>query len=390
MTLRARRWANRQTGKWALIAAFVVATPWASSQVFVVGEKSATSDVKTDFTPTRVELPTDKLTERGRRELIRNMDAEQGFAHRALPMGPGLSLLANGKLTPGPDDYKKMLYEKGQAAAPGDRVYITAMTIKPDRIIFDLNGGPYAKHRFLSHIQINDTNVVAPQDPATGARITLVFEGGIPEVSAPEIKALLQPVIDFGVKTSDQAYAETLPEPLKQAIASHDVLVGMTHRMVLAAMGGPDSKLRDQPDGDPNGARYEEWIYGHVPQTVKFVRFVGDKVVMVEIAELGKPIQIHDKDEMADYTAPPTEHQIDVGDRKPPAADGGTTAASGPPTLARPGETISVPIGSANGRVQFPDDPKPDDTTKPADPKPDTTKSAPPTNAPSQYMTQLH
>jgi hypothetical protein len=383
MKLRARRWANRQTGKWALIAAFVVATPWASSQVFVVGEKSATADVKTDFTPTRVELPTDKLTERGRRDLIRNMDAEQGFAHRALPMGPGLALLANGKLTPGPDDYKKMLYEKGQAAAPGDRVYITAMTIKPDRIIFDLNGGPYAKHRFLSHIQLNDANVVAPQPIATGARITLIFEGGIPEVSAPELKALLEPVIDFGVKTSDQAYADTLPAPLKQAIASHDVLVGMTHRMVLAALGAPESKLRDQPDGDPNGANYEEWIYGHVPQTVRFVRFVGDRVTMVEIAELGKPIEIHNKDEMADYTPPPTEHQIDVGDRKPTSsADGGGTAAAAPPTLVRPGETVSAP--NANGKVQFPDDPNKPDTTQP-----DTTKSAPTTNPPSQLVTQL-
>ncbi len=387
MTLRTRRWANRQTGKWALIAALAATSPWATGQVFVVGEKSATADVKTDFTPTRVELPTDKLTERGRRELIRNMDAEQGFAHRALPMGPGLTLLANGRLTPGPEDYKKMLYEKGQSAAPGDRVLITAMTIKPDRIVFDLNGGPYAKHRFLSHVQINDTNVVAPQDPATGSRITLVFEGGVPEVSAPELKALLEPVIDFGVKTSDQAYADTLPGPLKQAIASHDVLVGMTHRMVLAAMGGPDSKLRDQPDGDPNGANYEEWIYGHVPQTVKFVRFVGDRVVMVEIAELGKPIEIHDKDEMADYVEPPTEHQIDVGDRKPAPTDGGSTTAAAPPSLARPGDVIATP--NAAGRVQFPDDPNNPDTPKPA-----TTNSAPPasppvSNPPSQLVTQL-
>jgi hypothetical protein len=360
-----------------LVAALAAASPWAVGQVFVVGEKTATSDIKTDFTPTRVDLPGGKLSERGRRELIRNMDAEQGFAHRALPMGPGLTLQANGKLTPGPEDYKKMIFEKGQSAAPGDRVLITAMTIKPDRIVFDLNGGPYAKHRFLSHIQLNDAPVVAPQDAATGARVTLVFEGGVPEISAPELKALLEPVIDFGIKSSDQAYAETLPGPLKEAIASHEVLVGMTHRMVQAALGAPESKLRDQPSGDPNGARYEEWIYGHVPQTVKFVRFVGDHVVMVEIAALGKPIEIHDKDEMADYTAPPIEHTIDVGNRPPATADGGGTTAAAPPTLARPGETVSVPNGP--GKVQFPDDPN----------NPDTTKSAPASTAPPQFMTQL-
>jgi hypothetical protein len=297
-------------------------------------------------------------------------------------MGPGLTLQANGKLTPGPEDYKKMIFEKGQSAAPGDRVLITAMTFKPDRIIFDLNGGPYAKHRFLSHIQLNDAPVVAHQDAPTGARVTLVFEGGIPEISAPELKALLEPVIDFGVKSSEQAYAQTLPGPLKEAIASHDVLVGMTHRMVLAALGGPDSKLRDQPSGDPNGARYEEWIYGHVPQTVKFVRFVGDRVVMVEIAALGKPIEIHDKDEMAGYTGPPLEHQIDVGSRPPTAADGGGTTAAAPPTLARPGEAVYVP--NAPGKVQFPDDPNNPDTTKP-----DTTKPIPASSTAPQFTTKL-
>ncbi len=37
---------------------------------------------------------------------------------------------------------------------------------------------------------------------------------------------------------------------------------GMNHRMVLAALGAPENKIRDQPSGDPNGGRYEEWIYG--------------------------------------------------------------------------------------------------------------------------------
>src|SRR5271163_4092688 len=96
----------------------------ARAQVFTVGEKSATADIATDFTPTHVELPQEKLTERGRRELIRNLEAEQGFAHRALPISAGITLQANGQLTPGPDAYKKLIYQKGQAAAAGDRVII--------------------------------------------------------------------------------------------------------------------------------------------------------------------------------------------------------------------------------------------------------------------------
>ncbi len=88
---------------------------------------------------------------------------------------------------------------------------------------------------------------------ATGSRITLVFEGGVPEISGPEVKALLEPLIDFGVKTSEQAYADTLPPVLKEAIAAHEVLVGMNHRMVLAALGAPENKMREQQSGDPNG-----------------------------------------------------------------------------------------------------------------------------------------
>src|SRR5438105_10304630 len=87
------------------------------SQVFVVGEKSATADVSSDFHPTRVELPKTPITERGRRDLVRNLEAEQGFAHRPLPLGDSLTLMANGNMTPNGDSYTQLLYKKGQAAA---------------------------------------------------------------------------------------------------------------------------------------------------------------------------------------------------------------------------------------------------------------------------------
>jgi hypothetical protein len=337
----------------ALLAALLALSFSAAySQVFTVGEKSATDDIATDFTPTRVPLPTDKLTERGRRELIRNLEAEQGFAHRALPVSAGITLMANGKLTPGPAEYKKLIYQKGQSAAPGDRVVITSMEIKGDRIILDFNGGPYAKHRFLRHIQLNDAPVSSGDlgDTATGSRITLVFEGGVPEISGPEVKALLQPLIDFGVKSSEQAYADTLPPALKDVIAAHEVLVGMNHRMVLAALGAPENKLREQQSGDPNGARYEEWIYGHVPQTIHFIRFVGDRVTLVEVAALGKPVEIHTTNEMGDFEPAPPTREVALGDQ-PRGKEENKPAA--PPSLRLPGE--AVPEGGP-GKVQFPDD----------------------------------
>ncbi len=337
----------------ALFGSLTCATLCVEAQVFVVGEKTATDGIATDFKPTRVDLPNEKLTERGRRDLVRNLEAEQGFAHRALPMGAGITLQANGGLTPGPDQYKQLIYKKGEAAAPGDRIVITAVGFSTDRIILDLNGGPYAKHRFLSHISINDNPLAQqPQQAATGSRVILAFEGGVPEISAPEVKALLEPVLDFGVKNSEEAYADTLPAPLKESIAAHEVLVGMNRRMVLAALGAPESKVREHDPKDRDGARFEEWVYGHVPQTVKFVRFQGERVTLVKIAAMGKPMEIHDTDEMGDFLPPVVTREIALGD----ANHGVEGGHAPPPTLRREGD-VETPA-SAAGRVQFPEQKK--------------------------------
>jgi hypothetical protein len=343
-----RQWARSA----ALAGAVLIAIP-AGAQVFVVGEKSATADVNTDFRPTHVELPDDRMTERGRRELIRDLEAEQGFAHRVLPLGATVTLQANGVLTPGAEAYKKLLYEKGTSAAVGDRVVVSALEVKGDKILIDLNGGPYAKHRFLRHIQIGVGGAAVTQpnlndgQTATGCRVTLVFEGGVPEVSAPEVKALLYPLVDFSVKSGVEAYADTLPAPVKQAIATHEVLVGMSRQMVLAALGAPESKVRES---DENG-RYEEWIYGHQPQTIRFVRFEGDRVSMVKIAKLGRPIEIHDQDELAGYLPPKPTKIITEGDRQ-----GEDAAKHGAPSLKNPGEVLpdAVDSGAQNGKVQYP------------------------------------
>jgi hypothetical protein len=342
MALRKHRWA-------LVIGCLLLLAATVRSQVFVVGEKTATDGISTRFTPTNLPLPDAPMKERGRRELVRMLVAEQGFAHCALPMGEGLALRANGPIETNAAAYKEMIYKKGESAAPGDRVVVTSLTVKGDRIILDLNGGPYAKHRFLRHVQFNDNPVVADTgEETTGSRVSLVFEGFVPDVSAPEVKSLLAPVIDFSVKTTEQAYANTLPPLVKQAVDVHEVLVGMNHRMVLAAMGEPESKIREKQSGDSSGATYEEWIYGHEPQTIHFVKFVGDRVTVVEIAELGKPLEIHNKDEMGGYNPPPPTREVAMGDQQPGNSANGQAP---PPTLRKPGEPI--PAGGS-GKVQFP------------------------------------
>ena len=363
-------------------------SPTLLSQVFVVGEKTATADISTAFKPTNLPLSTDKLTERGRRDLVRNLEAEQGFAHRSLPVAV-ITLKANGDLSPGPDKYRQMIFDKGQAAAPGDRVVITALTIKGNEITLDLNGGPYAKHRFLSHIQLNDAPVAQTNaERPVGSRVTLVFPNGVPEISAPEVKALLEPIIDFGVKTGDQAYADTLSPRLRDAVAAHEVLVGMNHRMVLASLGAPERKNREADSGDPNGARYEEWIYGHVPQTVKFIRFKGDRVAVVEIAALGKPLEIHDKNELDGSELPTNTREIAMGDRAPAKGDEDPSAAPKPPSLRLPGEAKDP--ANAQGKVQYPVD-KDKSASRSADrqPIPAAPGSSADTTSNSQQDTQM-
>ncbi len=342
----------------------------APAQVLVVGEKSATANLKTDFHPTNIPLPQTKLTERGRRALIRAFEAEQGFAHRELPLGATLTLHANGDLTPGGDEYKSLIYKKGSTAGVGDRVAISKLDIKGDRIVFDLNGGPYLPHRFLRHIDLGDTPLTrSTTDTASGSRLTLVFDKFVPEISADQVKALIDQVIDFNAKTGEKTYAETLPPKLHDAIVAHQVLVGMDQRMVAAALGQPENKVREST-GD-SGAHYEEWIYGQPPQTVRFVRFIGDRVTMIKIAALGQPIEIRDKDETDGYLPAIPTRVIAMGDA--PAGEGDHAA---PPTLRMPGE--AEPPGTLK-KVEFPTD-----SQKPVDSNPTPNSEKPPAAQPQQ------
>ena len=340
--------------RFLVICSFLTFARFSSAQVFVVGEKTATSDVTTEFHPTHIQIPEAALTERGRLDLIRNLEAEQGFAHRELPFGPGLTLIANGNMTPAGSDYKHMLYERGESAAPGDRVVVTALAFKGDRLQIDFNGGPYAKHRFLSHLSFNDMQLAQQGPIATGFRITLIFEGGLPEIGAPEVKALLDPLVDFRARSSEEAYTDSLSPKVRAAVTEHEILVGMDRRMVLASVGAPRDKHREHTiEGNTDSPMYEEWIYGQPPEAARFVRFQEGRVVRLEIAALGKPIEIHDHNELGSEAAPTLEARTVMnGDVQ---LDAEQTRNGKPPTLRLPGEKSDTP--NSVGRVNLPADP---------------------------------
>jgi len=308
------------------------------------------------ITPTNVPLPNSILDPKTRLELIRVLQAEQGFAMRPFPRGhKGLTLVANGKLEPAGEAYLNMVIASGTSSKPGDRLVVTDVKIEQNKIIFLLNGGPDAKHRFLRHISIGgDPNYDRPivqddgNDP-TGSRLTLNFNGHIPALTGAQVKALLAPLISFDVKTPVQAFTDTLPPQLKDAILNHKVMVGMSTDMVLFSKGSPQSKSREMEGQMP----FEEWIYGKPPEEVDFVRINGNRVIRVEIAKMGEPPVIFTDDVVSGMlrtdgtpveTAANHTHITREGDVQ---RDPNKEAPDAPPSLRAPGEEL--PSDQANG-----------------------------------------
>jgi hypothetical protein len=215
------------------------------------------------------------------------------------------------------------------------------------------------------------------QEP-TGARLSLAFEGHIPELTGSDVKNLLAPLISFDVKTPIQAFTDTLPTKLKEAILNHHVLVGMSTDMLLFAKGPPDNKSREMDGQMP----FEEWIYGKPPHEVDFVRVNGNRVIRVEVAKVGVPPIIFTKDEVeglmrTDGTpleaSVPNTHTIKLGDVE---RDPNTQAPAAPPSIRKPGETLPDISTGEMKPVQFPK-PNPDDQP-PVAHAPSNTAPAPP------------
>src|SRR5580704_16764427 len=353
------------------LAAFLPAAP-SSAQVVTIdhsgnatdGNHAATVDRRfAQIEPTKVELSKSELDPKTRIEVIRVMEAEQGFAMRPFPKGhKGLTLVANGKLDPAGEPYLDMITKEGTSAKPGDRVVLTDVKVEKSKIIFSLNGGPDHKHAFLRHVQIGTgpsmNPVVQGDDPdPVGARLTLEFKDHIPELTGSQVKALLAPLISFDVKTPIQAFTDTLPPQLKQAILNHHVMVGMSTEMVLFAKGQPERKTREMDRQMP----FEEWIYGKPPKDIEFVRINGNRVIRVEEAKIGEPPVISTKDEVEGLMrtdGTPLETNVASGPRVAKVGDvqrnPDTEAPSAPPSLRSPGESLPQDSDKASTGVMRP------------------------------------
>jgi len=230
------------------------------------------------------------MSKQTRFEIIRDFETQIVYARTVFPMGAKGIKLRNGVTFPNGKELQQALAIWGPAVKPGDPSHISFVQIKGDHIHFDINGGPVHRNKWYNHIEIAGTGGTpvpitqndSPPNPH-GTYLDIYFDKYVPEMSAQQLRDVLYPVLDFTARNKEEAYLDTVPAKVKDAIQAHHVLVGMNTEMVLHARGKAPKKVRER-DGE---TEYEEWIYGEPPQDVDFVRIVGDEVVRVETMKVG-------------------------------------------------------------------------------------------------------
>jgi hypothetical protein len=276
--------------------------------------------------------PPPKMSRQTREEIIHAFNDELVYIRTIFPMGKTGMKLKDGTITPSGPELQSLLALWGPASKPGDRARISSIFIKDNYIRVEINGGPIKKQKWYQRIEVGGAlggGPVAPSDPSANARgsfVDLYFDKYVPEITGPELKEMLRPVFDFDAKSSLEAYLETVPPQVKEAIKNHHVLVGMNHDMVIYAKGRPPKKIRERVPGAVEDVEFEEWIYGTPPQDVDFVRFVDDEVVRVETMKVdGQKVVRVDK-------------EVDLGAETVAKKQEARPASA--PTLRRPGEEM--------------------------------------------------
>jgi hypothetical protein len=271
-----------------------------------------------------------RMSKQTRMDLVRAFNAELVYVRTPFPMGKKGLTLKGGVLSPNAQEMQQLIAMWGPAVKPGDQARITTIEIKDERIHFEINGGPIKKQKWYQRIQISGSGgstPIAPSDSAAnprGSYVDLLFDHYVPELNPDQLKELLRPVFDFNAKSAVEAYLETVPPKVKEAIKNHQVLVGMNREMVIYAKGRAPKKIREK-DGD---VEYEDWIYGDPPQDVNFVRLVGDEVVRVETMKVNGEKVVR------------TEKEVTLEPQPSVAKDQPQERPANAPSLRRPGEDV--------------------------------------------------
>ncbi len=283
-------------------------------------------------------------------QIIRDFETQLVYSRTAFPMGTKGLQLKDGVITPSGEQLQQALTLWGPAVKPGDPAHISFVQIKNDHIHFEINGGPVHRKKWYQRVEVAGSNgpvTTGPDNPQTnphGSFVDLYFAKYVPEMTPQQLRQLLYPVLDFNARNKEQAYLDTVPPKVKEAIQAHHVLVGMNQEMVLHAKGKPPKKVRER-DGE---TEYEEWIYGEPPADVDFVRMVAGEVVRVETMRVnGEKILRTEREVM--LPQPDREAKKEQEERPANA-----------PSLRRPGEDSEEVPRPANGASPLPPPPPPD------------------------------
>jgi hypothetical protein len=289
---------------------------------------------------------TPRITKQTRLEIIRDFETQVVYSRAAFPMGAKGLKLKSGAVTPSGVELQQALALWGPAIKPGDPAHISFVRIKDDHIHFEINGGPVHRKKWYEHVTISGANgapvTATDQSQANphGSFVDLYFDKYVPELTAQQVRDLLFPVLDFKAKNKEQAYLDTVPPKVKEAILAHNVLVGMNQEMVIHAKGRPPKKVREK-DGE---TEYEEWIYGDPPQDVDFVRIASDEVVRVETMKVdGQKILRTEREVVLER--PDRDQEAKKAEQERPA---------NAPSLRRPGEDSEDAPKPATGQAPLP------------------------------------
>jgi hypothetical protein len=178
---------------------------------------------------------------------------------------------------------EKELHQNGPAILPGMPVVISRLRFKPNRIVFEINGGGKRRKKWYQHIEIGvgaQTMPISQQPPVLtyGSWISLRLPEQTDDFTVAEAKKLLASTLDFSRHSPTVLYSPATPPQFKEAIKDHKVLVGMDRDAVLSSKGPPDRKVRED---HPDGTYEEDWIYG-LPPHILYVVFEGDTVARVK------------------------------------------------------------------------------------------------------------
>jgi hypothetical protein len=272
-----------------------------------------------------------QMSKQTRFEIIRDFETQLVYSRTTFPMGSKGLKLQNGATTPNGQALQQLIALWGPSIKPGDPAHISYVRIHDNYIHFDLNGGPIKRRKWYQHIEVSGaggTPVPLSNNESTdnphGSYLEVYFDKYVPEMSPAQLRAILFPALDFNARNKEEAYLDTVPPKVKEAIKAHYVLVGMNTEMVLHAKGKPPKKVREK-DGETD---YEEWIFGEAPADVDFVRIVGDEVVRVETMKVGgQKIVRTEKEVILPKPDQDTEAKREEQDRP-----------SNAPSLRRPGE----------------------------------------------------